>query len=38
MSHLFVMTVIALGLASATIVMKFMDDVVFATIRMKESF
>jgi hypothetical protein len=38
MSHLFVMTIIALGLASATIVLKFMDDVVFATIRMKETF
>ena len=38
MSHLFVMTVIALGLASATIVMKFMDDVVFATVRMRETF
>jgi hypothetical protein len=32
------MTIIALGLASATIVLKFMDDVVFATIRMKETF
>ena len=38
MSHLFIMTVIAIGLASATIVIKFIDDVVFATIRMKEPF
>ena len=38
MSHLFIMTVIAIGLASATIVIKFIDDVVFATIRMRESF
>ena len=38
MSHLFVMTIIALGLASATIVLKFMDDVVFATTRMGEPF
>jgi hypothetical protein len=38
MCHLFVMTIVALGLASATIVHKFMDDVVFATVRMKESF
>jgi hypothetical protein len=38
MSHLFIMTIVALGLASATIVIKFMDDVVFATIRMKEHF
>jgi hypothetical protein len=33
-----VMTIVALGLASATIVHKFMDDVVFATVRMKEPF
>ena len=38
MCHLFVMTIVALGLASATIVHKFMDDVVFATVRMKEPF
>jgi hypothetical protein len=38
MSHLFIMTIVALGLATATIVIKFMDDVVFATIRMKEHF
>ena len=38
MTHLFIMTVIALGLASATIVIKFIDDIVFGTIRMKESF
>jgi hypothetical protein len=38
MCHLFVMTIVALGLASATIVHKFMDDVVFATVRMRESF
>ena len=38
MTHLFIMTVIALGLASATIVIKFIDDVVFGSIRMKETF
>jgi hypothetical protein len=38
MTHLFIMTVIALGLASATIVIKFIDDTVFGTIRMKEPF
>jgi hypothetical protein len=38
MTHLFIMSVIALGLASATIVIKFIDDIVFGTIRMKESF
>jgi len=38
MTHLFIMTVIALGLASATIVIKFIDDVVFGTVRMKEPF
>jgi hypothetical protein len=38
MTHLFIMTVILLGLALATIVIKFIDDVVFATIRMKEHF
>jgi hypothetical protein len=38
MTHLFIMTVIALGLASATIVIKFIDDIVFGAIRMKESF
>ena len=32
------MTVIALGLASATIVIKFIDDTVFGTIRMGEPF
>ena len=38
MSHLFVMTIIALGLASATTVLKFMDDVVWGAVRMKEPF
>jgi hypothetical protein len=38
MTHLFIMTVIALGLASATIVIKFIDDVVFGTVRMREPF
>ena len=38
MTHLFIMTVIALGLASATIVIKFIDDIVFGAIRMKEPF
>ena len=38
MTHLFIMTVIALGLASATIVIKFIDDTVFGTIRMGEPF
>ena len=38
MTFLFVMTIIALGIASAPIVMKFMDDVVFGTIRMKDPF
>ena len=38
MTHLFIMAIIALGLASAPIVMKFIDDVVFATVRMRESF
>ena len=38
MIHLFVMVVISLGLASATIVMKFIDDVVFGTVRLKEPF
>ena len=38
MSHLFIMTIVALGLATAPIVMKFIDDVVFATVRMKEPF
>jgi len=38
MTHLFIMTVIALGLASATIVIKFIDDTVFGAIRMGEPF
>jgi hypothetical protein len=38
MCHLFVMVIVALGIASATIVHKFMDDIVFATVRMKEPF
>jgi hypothetical protein len=38
MIHLFVMVVISLGLSSAIIVMKFIDDVVFGTVRMKEHF
>jgi hypothetical protein len=31
------MLMVALGMASATIVMKFLDDVVYAALRMKES-
>ena len=38
MTFLFVMTIIALGMVSAPIVMKFIDDVVFGTIRMKDPF
>ena len=34
--HLFVMAVISLGLANSTIVMKFLDDVVWGAIRLKE--
>jgi hypothetical protein len=37
MVHLFIMLIVALGMASATIVMKFLDDVVYSAIRMKES-
>jgi hypothetical protein len=37
MIHLFIMLMVALGMASATIVMKFLDDVVYAALRMKES-
>jgi hypothetical protein len=37
MIHLFIMLMVALGMASATIVMKFLDDVVYSAIRMKES-
>jgi hypothetical protein len=37
MIHLFIMLIVALGMASATIVMKFVDDVVYSAIRMKES-
>ena len=38
MTFLFMMTIIALGIASAPIVMKFIDDVVYGTIRMKDPF
>ena len=37
MIHLFIMLMVALGMASATIVSKFLDDVVYGAIRMKES-
>ena len=37
-THLFIMTIVALGVASYTIVGKFVDDVIFGTTRMKESF
>ena len=37
-THLFIMTIVALGVASYTIVAKFIDDVIFGTTRMKESF
>jgi len=37
MIHLFIMLTVALGMASATIVSKFLDDVVYSAIRMKES-
>ena len=37
MIHLFIMLMVALGMSSATIVMKFLDDVVYSAIRMKES-
>ena len=37
MIHLFIMLTVALGMSSATIVMKFLDDVVYSAIRMKES-
>jgi hypothetical protein len=38
MTHLFIMTIVALGLATATIVIKFIDDVVFGTTRLGEPF
>ena len=38
MLHLFTMVMIALGLATSSVVLKFLDDVVWGAIRMKESF
>ena len=38
MTHLFIMTIVALGLATATIVIRFIDDVVFGTTRLGEPF
>ena len=37
MIHYFIMLMVALGMASATIVMKFLDDIVYGAVRMKES-
>jgi hypothetical protein len=37
MIHLFIMLIVALGMASYTIVGKFFDDVVYCVIRMKET-
>jgi hypothetical protein len=36
MIHYFIIVIVALGMASATIVMKFFDDVVYGALRMKE--
>ena len=36
MIHYFIIVIVALGMASATIVMKFLDDVVYGALRMKE--
>ena len=36
MIHYFIIVIVALGMASATIVMKFLDDVVYSALRMKE--
>jgi len=37
MIHLFIMLIVALGMASYTIVGKFLDDVVYSVIRMREN-